>query len=212
MTLVQQWKSYVRLLSVAPPHGCPGHGASRRPGHDTAFVARMIISPANICSANASLSRGFDFGPRGGPVSLFSFFPSKRGEWSAGRRPGACEAPLGRPCDRPACASCEDARALGEGPCASRRSIADRIVGGRTLLRHPTSRSTTPSVEQGMGDIDQDARTAKFNSRVCKVLQHCTGKTAGCPAFAGHDGRGAKPHQHTPPSSPVLTRSLPASW
>jgi len=36
------------------------------------------------------------------------------------------------------------------GPCeepdASRRSIAARIVGGRTLLRHPTSRSTTPSI------------------------------------------------------------------
>ena len=27
-------------------------------------------------------------------------------------------------------------------------NIAARVVGGRTLLRHPTSRSTTPSVEQ----------------------------------------------------------------
>jgi hypothetical protein len=96
----------------------------------------------------------FVFKARGRPVSLFSLFPSQRGEWSAGRRPGALRsAPLGRPCDRPACASCEDARALCEGPCASRRSIAVRIVGGRTLLRHPTSRSTTPSIEQGMPSV-----------------------------------------------------------
>ena len=40
-----------------------------------------------------------------------------------------------------------------EEPCASRRSIADRVVGGRTLLRHPTSRSTTPSIEQGMASV-----------------------------------------------------------
>src|SRR5260221_14741983 len=116
-------------------------------------------------SANASLSRGFDFGPRGGPVSLFSFFPSTRGEWSAGRRPGACEAPLGR-FARPACASCEDARVLARDPAPPDAPSAARVVGGRTLLRHPTSRSTTPSIEQGMADIDQEAQMAKFNSRV----------------------------------------------
>ena len=62
-----------------------------------------------------------------------------------------------------------------EGPCASWRSIAARIVGGRTLLRHPTSRSTTPSVEQDIGAIRQDGRTEKSNTPVCKVLQHCGG-------------------------------------
>ena len=35
--------------------------------------------------------------------------------------------------------------ALARGPCASRRSIADRVVGGRTLLGHRPSRSTTSS-------------------------------------------------------------------
>src|SRR5882724_8997767 len=57
-----------------------------------------------------------------------------------------------------------------EGPCASRRSIAARIVGGRTLLRHPTSRSTTPSVEQGTRAIRQNGRSAKSDTRVCKFL------------------------------------------
>ena len=35
-----------------------------------------------------------------------------------------------------------------EGPGASRRSIAARVVGGRTLLRHRASRSTPPSTNQ----------------------------------------------------------------
>src|SRR5947199_9520356 len=100
-------------------------------------------------------------------------------EWSAGRRQEPCDRLLSRVCETQLGASCEDERAPVEGPCASRRSIAVRIVGGRTLLRHPTSRSTTPSIEQGMADIAQDARIAKFNSPVCKVLQHCMGKPAG---------------------------------
>src|SRR5882672_2263297 len=90
-------------------------------------------------SANASLSRGFDFGPRGGPLVPVFRFPSIGGEWSAGRRPGACEAPLGR-FARPACASCEDARAPAKSPAPPDAPSAARIVGGRTLLRHRSSR------------------------------------------------------------------------
>ena len=115
-----------------------------KPAHDTGFVVRRIVSPENIFSANASLSRGFDFGPRGGPLVPVFLLPSKREEWSAGRRPGACEAPLGRPCDRPACASYEDARARAKGPAPPDAPSA---------VRHPTSRSTTPSIEQGMASV-----------------------------------------------------------
>jgi len=119
------------------------------------------------------------------PVFLL---PSNEGNGAPGGASGALRsAPLGR-FARPACASCfrdpSRLRAVGipgrtgpcEEPCASRRSIAARIVGGRTLLRHPVSRSTTPSIEQGMADIDQNARNAKLSPRVCKLLQHRCGK------------------------------------
>src|SRR6185369_16753224 len=48
--------------------------------------------------------------------------------------------------------------------------FAARVVGGRTLLRHPVSRSTTPSIEQGMADIDQGAGSEKPQTPTCKVL------------------------------------------
>jgi hypothetical protein len=128
------------------------------------------------------------FGPRGGPSPCFPF-PLKRGEWSAGRRQEVCQTSL-----RPVCETdlCVVRRRTGpcEGPCASRRSIADRVVGGRTLLRHPTSRSTTPSIEQGMAEIDQGAGSAKWETRVCKVLQHF-GRSVPSPACGEGLGRGA---------------------
>ena len=161
-----------------------------KPGHDSTYLVCSLPFQPNSFSANASLSRGFDFGPRAGPWSLFSFFP-KQGEWSAGRRREVCETSLG-PALRSAGLRAElpgpnlgggpsalrewgsrGARARAKGPAPPGAPFAARIVGGRTLLRHPVSRSTTPSIEQGMADIGQDARIAKFNSRVCKVLQHC---------------------------------------
>src|SRR5215213_11357612 len=103
---------------------------------------------ANILSANASLSRGFDFGPRGGPFVPVFRFPSNEGNGAPG---GAGSLAIGslRPALRSA-SLCVVRRRTGpcEGSCASRRSIADRIVGGRTLLRHLVSRSTTPSIKQ----------------------------------------------------------------
>ena len=45
------------------------------------------------------------------------------------------------------------ARALARSPGASRRSIAARVVGGRTLLLHPASRSTAPSTSQGEASV-----------------------------------------------------------
>ena len=39
------------------------------------------------------------------------------------------------------------------GRCASRGSTAARVVGGRALLRHPTPRSTTPSMSKAAAKI-----------------------------------------------------------
>src|SRR5258707_7335869 len=77
----------------------------------------------------------------------------------------------------PACASCEDARTRAKGPAPPDAPSAARIVGGRTLLRHPTSRSTTPSVEQSAEDIPQGVESAQSKTPVCKVLQHCMGNS-----------------------------------
>src|SRR5216683_1556342 len=119
--------------------------------------------------ANASPAGVFIFGPPGRPVSLFSCSPQTRG-MERREAPGGLRDLLRPGLRDPACASCEDARARAKGPAPPDAPSAARVVGGRTLLRHPTSRSTTPSIEQDTADIDQDVRTAKFNPRVCKVL------------------------------------------
>ena len=55
------------------------------------------------------------------------------------------------------------ARALARSPGASRRSIAARIVGGRTLRCPQASRSTTPSTEQGMAGVGRDVGAGNIN-------------------------------------------------
>ena len=165
-----------------------------KPAHDTGCVVGRTISPANISSANASLSRGFDFGPRGGPFVPVFRFPSKRGEWSAGRRLGSLTIGSLRPvCETSLCVALPGPKSLegggdpgthgpfAKGPAPPDAPSAVRVVGGRTLLRHPVSRSTTPSIEQGMADIDQDARIAKLRPPVCKLLQHLWGKPMSTP-------------------------------
>ena len=116
----------------------------------------------------------------GRALGPFFLFPFKRGNGAPG---GARSLAIGSLAGfaRPGLVRLARRTSPCEGPCASRRSIAVRIVGGRTLLRHLVSRSTTPSIEQGMADIDQEAQMAKFNSRVCKVLQHCGGNLMSSP-------------------------------
>src|SRR5260221_7322066 len=101
-----------------------------KPAHDTEYVAAASdqsgLQPTLRCPV-VLIS-----GPGAGPSSLFSLFPSRRGEWSAGRRLGSLAIGSLRPALRSASLCVlRDARAPGEGPCASRRSIAGRIVGGR---------------------------------------------------------------------------------
>src|ERR1044071_4981564 len=110
-------------------------------------------------------ARGF-FGLPGEPVPCFH--PLSIGEgWSAGRRPGSLAIGSLRPALRSAGLTRRDSWTQGlEGvgvpwragllrgsPGASRRSIAARVVGGRTLRSLQASRSTTPEAEQGMAVV-----------------------------------------------------------
>ena len=58
----------------------------------------------------------------------------------------------------PGSAACGVRAASDVGRCASRGSTAARIVGGRALLRHPTPRSTTPSVSKAANRISPPER------------------------------------------------------
>src|ERR1051326_311370 len=134
-------------------------------------------------SANAPLSRDFVVRtPRCARLPVFLPSPEERDGAPEGAQGALRSAPLGQPCDRPACTpSFRDPsrlRAVGVpwragllrgSPGASRRSIADRVVGGRTLRSHQASRSTTPLIEQGGRTVGQTGETAKSNTPVCKL-------------------------------------------
>src|SRR5690349_20283592 len=98
-------------------------------------------------SANAPPPGGLVFGRPGWPVSLFPS-PLLRGDGAPGgarrlAKPpyGPCEGPLSAPTAVSPVArglTVNGVRAANDvGRCASRRSTAARIVGGRTLLRLP---------------------------------------------------------------------------
>jgi hypothetical protein len=129
-------------------------------------------------TANAPLSRVVVFRAPGQARLPVFRFPSKRGEWSAGRRPGSLR--YGLP--QAGSAICQPVRLVRThgpevvGPGASRRSIAARIVGGRTLLPHPASRSTTPSMQQGGRTIGGARPTSNWTPGPSTILQHCKGE------------------------------------
>ena len=127
---------------------------------------------AETYSANAPLSRGFVFGRPGAPVSLFSLSPRIEG-MERREAPGGLRDLLRLVCETNLRAELPGPKAsqgVGvpgragpcEGPGASRRSIAARVVGGRILLRAQTSRSTTPSTQQDRGN---DYTDCKYKSR-----------------------------------------------
>src|SRR5262249_20242377 len=103
-----------------------------------------MLIPSNNLSANAPPRRGFVFGRPAAPVSLFSFpLPWER-DGAPGGAQEVCEtssAGFARPSHTPRFRvpglrgkwGSRGARALARSPGASRRSIAARIVGGRTL-------------------------------------------------------------------------------
>jgi len=107
---------------------------------------------------------GLISGPGAGPWSLFSFFP-KRGMERREALGALRSAPISQPCDRPAFApSFRDPSALEGGggpgargsceePCASRRSIRGTRCRRPHLAPSQASRSTTPSIEQGMPSV-----------------------------------------------------------
>ena len=152
----------------------------------------MVLSPRFTVSQRFAVP-WFCFQAPGRALRPFFLLPSNEGNGAPGGAGRFARPPLDRRRDPPAFTPSfrdpSSLRAVGvpgragpcEGPCASRRSIADRVVGGRTLLRHPVSRSTTPSIEQDMADIDQDAGSAKSETPVCKLLQHCLADPAAGP-------------------------------
>jgi len=140
-------------------------------------VCGVFSVPTQAFSQRSAVPCGGFSGPGAGPSPCFPFPLKARGmERREAPREPALRAPLGRHCDLPACASCETHGPEVVGPGASRRSIAARIVGGRTLLPHPASRSTTPSMQQGGRTIGGARPTSNWTPGPSTILQHCKGE------------------------------------
>src|SRR6185437_14511044 len=119
--------------------------------------------PAAFNFQTANASPPLLFATQGASVSLFRF--PEKGGMERREAPGACETPLGGPCDRPACAPYEGARPDVEGRRlpALHRSVRyrERPPAGVALtpfrptevVRHPASLEMTPSHEQGAMNI-----------------------------------------------------------
>ena len=136
--------------------------AGRVEGDRRRIPVELISQPTLRCPA------ALVFGRPGCPSLPFSF-SLKRGDGAPGRRRSGCEAPLAGlgsaarraprvrvpvtrgPRLRGARARC------GRGPAPPGAPRGDVIVGHRTSLRHPTPRSTTPSMSEAVRMISANS-------------------------------------------------------
>jgi hypothetical protein len=168
-----------RPRSASPPRGHPLPQGER--GSENTACSRLhrftcqTASPSRYAlrrASNAPPPLLFE-GPGVSPLPFFRFsprgpggVPPRNGGWSAGRAPGVCETPLGRPCDRAGPARLARARARGlvagcalpalhrqaGARCASLTRAAP--LSGADPARSPrTTRDDARCLKQGMAII-----------------------------------------------------------
>src|ERR1035437_9164651 len=98
----------VPAISLRDAHCPPKRDHRDKPGDDKLSMSRPqeAFRRKNFQTANTPLSLFFEGAGHAG----FPFSVSPKRGMERREAPGAGEAPLGGPCDRPACAPCEGAR------------------------------------------------------------------------------------------------------